>query len=55
MAVKILHMADLHIGANESFLGEKAVSRRLEALLTFEKAVDLAKEERVQLFLIAGD
>ena len=55
MAVKILHMADLHIGANESFLGERAVSRRLEALLTFEKAVDLAKEERVQLFLIAGD
>ena len=55
MSVKILHLADLHIGASESFLGERAVSRRLEALFTFEKAVDLAKEEGVQLFLIAGD
>ncbi|MCQ2455049.1 MAG: DNA repair exonuclease [Clostridia bacterium] len=55
MGIKILHLADLHIGANESFLGEKASGRRIEALLTFERAVDIAKEEGVELFLIAGD
>lgn len=55
MAVKILHLADLHIGASETFLGERAASRRLEALFTFEKAVDLANTQGVKLFLIAGD
>ncbi len=53
--VKILHCADLHIGAQESFLGEKAPSRRLETLLTFERIIDLAKEKEVQIILIAGD
>ena len=33
--VKILHCADVHIGAEESFLGEKSYSRRRETLLTF--------------------
>ena len=53
--VKILHTADLHIGANESFLGTKAALRRAETLLTFERIVDTAKENAVQLILIAGD
>ncbi len=55
MAVKILHCADLHIGAQESFLGEKAASRRLETLLTFERIIELAQENAVQIILIAGD
>ena len=42
--VKILHCADLHIGAQESFLGEKSLSRRLETLLTFERIIELARE-----------
>lgn len=53
--IKILHSADFHIGASESFLGERAPSRRAETLLTFEKTVDFAKAEGVKLFLIAGD
>ena len=53
--VKILHCADLHIGAAESALGERGQSRRLEALLTFERIIKLAKDEKVNLLLIAGD
>jgi len=53
--VKILHCADLHIGAAESFLGEKADSRRYETLITFEKIVDLAIAENVKVVAIAGD
>ena len=53
--VKILHSADLHIGAEESFLGAKSKKRRFETLLTFERSVDEAKKRGVQLFLIAGD
>ncbi len=53
--VKILHCADIHIGAAESFLGEKAQSRRYETLLTFERIVDIASYEAVQLVALAGD
>ena len=35
-SVKILHCADIHIGAAESFLKTNADSRRIETLLTFE-------------------
>ena len=54
-SVKILHCADVHIGAEESFLGFRAESRRRETLLTFEKIVDLCVENGVQILLIAGD
>ncbi len=53
--VKILHCADVHIGAEESFLGVKSELRRRETLLTFEKIVDLALENDVKVLLIAGD
>ena len=53
--VKILHCADIHIGAAESFLGEKAQSRRFETLITFEKIVDLAIRENVEVVAMAGD
>lgn len=54
-SVKILHTADLHIGAAESFLGARAQSRQAETLITFEKIVNLAKENNVDILLIAGD
>ncbi len=54
-SVKILHTADLHIGARDAFLGTAAEGRRFENLLTFERIVDLAKENGVELLLIAGD
>ena len=53
--VKILHCADIHIGAAESFLGVLSKSRRAETLITFEKIITLAKDEGVGLLLISGD
>lgn len=53
--VKILHCSDIHIGAEESFLGVRAESRRRETLLTFERVVDLCLENDVKVLLIAGD
>lgn len=53
--VKILHTADVHIGAAQSFLGALAEKRRFETLITFEKIVDLANTENVNILLIAGD
>ncbi len=54
-SVKILHCADIHIGAAESSLGVLAESRRAETLITFEKIINLAKETAVDILLIAGD
>ncbi len=54
-SVKILHCADIHIGAAESFLGARSVSRQAEAVITFEKIINTAKENRVDILLIAGD
>lgn len=53
--VKILHCADHHIGAAESFLGTLSGRRRFETLMTFERIIDLASEEQVGLIAIAGD
>lgn len=53
--VKILHCADIHIGAAESFLGSAAASRRYETLLTFERIIDTAVKERVRIIAAAGD
>lgn len=53
--VKILHCADIHIGAAESFLGVLRENRRYETLITFERIIDIAKEENVDLIAIAGD
>ena len=54
-SVKILHCADLHIGAAGSFLGAAAAKRQFETLMTFERIVDLAVREAVGIVLIAGD
>lgn len=53
--VKILHCADIHIGAAESSLGTLAESRRAETLITFEKIVNIARENSTDVLLIAGD
>lgn len=53
--VKILHCADIHIGAMVSYLGSVAAKRRAEVLLTFEKILDTARKETAELVLIAGD
>ena len=53
--VKILHCADIHIGAAQSFLGTLAEKRRYEVLMTFERIIDTAKENDVKIIAIAGD
>ncbi|MEE1239659.1 MAG: DNA repair exonuclease [Acutalibacteraceae bacterium] len=53
--VKILHCADVHIGAALSFLGDAAAQRRYETLLTFERIVDTASKEGVRIIAAAGD
>lgn len=53
--VKILHCADIHIGAAESFLGAYAAQRRYETLLTFERIINTAAAEGVRIIAAAGD
>jgi len=53
--LKILHTGDIHLGAKFSILGEKGEEQRLQILKTFGNVIDLAIEENVDLFLIAGD
>ena len=52
--MKILHTADIHLGAK--FLGVTDSARfRRQLKDTFIKIIDLARAEKVALFLIAGD
>ncbi len=54
--VKILHCADLHIDTLFSSCSSKeAKARRAQLLSAFSKAVERARIEKTQLFLIAGD
>ena len=53
--IKILHCADLHLGAEISSLGSKAGQRREEILMTFDRITSLCREENIELLLIAGD
>ena len=53
--VKILHCADIHIGATESSLGTLSENRRAETLITFEKIIKLSSDSNVDILLIAGD
>jgi DNA repair exonuclease SbcCD nuclease subunit len=54
-SIKILHTADIHIGAAHSYLGAAAEKRRYETLVTFENIIDLATENNVDIIAIAGD
>lgn len=53
--LKILHTADLHVGAKYNFLGEKGAVQRRELLNCLDKIVDLAVTEKVHMTLFAGD
>jgi exonuclease SbcD len=53
--IKILHCADLHLGAELSAIGNQAKQRREELLITFYNIVSICKEENIKLLLIAGD
>jgi DNA repair exonuclease SbcCD nuclease subunit len=53
--LRVLHTADVHLGARHSDLGEHAAAQRERQFLAFQRSVDLALAERVDLFLVAGD
>lgn len=56
MSVKILHCADLHLGA--AFTGltdENATIRKKEQLETFDKIIETAKTENIDMLFISGD
>src|SRR5918992_4794790 len=52
---RLLHVADAHLGARHQDLGEAAARQRERQFAAFRRAIDLAIEERVDLFLVAGD
>ena len=53
--LRLIHTADVHLGARHADLGEQASAQRERQFGAFETAVDLAIKEKVDLFLIAGD
>ena len=53
--LRLLHTADVHLGARHADLGEQAAAQRERQFAAFRRTVDLALEERVDLVLIAGD
>ena len=55
MAVRIVHTADVHLGARHADLGERAAAQRERQFAAFVATVDLAIEAQADLFLVAGD
>ena len=53
--LKILHTADIHLGAKFSGLGNKGASQREQLRTTFKNVIATAIDERVGIVLIAGD
>jgi exonuclease SbcD len=53
--LKILHTADIHLGAKFSGLGNKGASQREQLRTTFKNIIATAIDERVNIVLIAGD
>lgn len=53
--LRILHTADVHLGARFSGLGGKGDSQREQLRATFRKIISTAIEERANIVLVAGD
>lgn len=53
--LRLLHTADVHLGARHEDLGEQAAAQRERQFSAFRGTVDLAVAEPVDLVLIAGD
>ena len=53
--LRLLHTADVHLGARHADLGDVAAAQRERQFAAFSAGVDLALAEKVDLFLIAGD
>ncbi len=53
--LRLLHTADVHLGARHADLGDAAAAQRERQFAAFAASVNLALSERVDLFLVAGD
>jgi DNA repair protein SbcD/Mre11 len=53
--LRLLHTADIHLGARHADLGGAAAALRERQFAAFRASVDLALAEKVDLFLVAGD
>src|SRR5919108_217070 len=53
--LKLLHTADVHLGARHADLGDQAAAQRERQFAAFKATVDLAIAEKVDVVLIAGD
>jgi exonuclease SbcD len=53
--LRLLHTADVHLGARHTDLGDGAAALRERCFAAFRATIDLALAEKVDLFLIAGD
>jgi len=53
--LRLLHTADVHLGARHADLGEQAAAQRERQFAAFQATVDLAIVEKVDVVLIAGD
>jgi DNA repair protein SbcD/Mre11 len=53
--LRLLHTADVHLGARHADLGDRAATQRERQFAAFVATVDLALAEKVDLVLIAGD
>src|SRR5688572_19570011 len=52
---RLLHMADVHLGARHHDLGPAAAAQRERQFAAFRRAVDIAITEKVDLVLACGD
>lgn len=53
--LRLLHTADVHLGARHTDLGERAAVLRERQFSAFRTSIELAIVEKVDIFLIAGD
>jgi DNA repair exonuclease SbcCD nuclease subunit len=53
--LRILHTADVHLGARHADLGDAASGQRERQFAAFKTTIDLALGEKVDIVLIAGD
>jgi DNA repair protein SbcD/Mre11 len=53
--LRLLHTADVHLGARHADLGDRAATQRERQFAAFVATIDLAVGEKVDLVLIAGD
>ena len=53
--VRLLHTADVHLGARYRDLGPSAAEQRDRQMAAFRASIDLALAEKVDVFVVAGD